>query len=57
MLIQILQRLQNPNRGMNRNDINRIKKIKYKRPENVKKGEEDKCPICISEYQEDEELR
>lgn len=42
---------------MERQDIDRINKIKYKKPQNVNKGEEDKCPICITEFENGDDLR
>ena len=35
ILIQILQQLQNPNQGMDTQEINQIKKINYKKPEKI----------------------
>lgn len=42
---------------MNWNQISKIKKIKFKKPEKQIKGEEEKCPICIDEFNDEEDLR
>ena len=34
------------NRGITRNQVNNIPKIKFKKAPNTKEGEEEKCPIC-----------
>ena len=53
---QILEQLQNNQTGMNRNSIDRIKKIKFEKKNNIE-GEEEQCPICITEYEDKEVLR
>ena len=53
---QNLEELQNNQTGMNRNSINRIKKIKFKK-KNIIKGEEEQCTICITEYENKEVLK
>ena len=56
-LHQLLQQLANPNRGVEEGELNQLEKIKYQKPQNVKAGEEDKCTICITEFNDGEELR
>lgn len=42
---------------MRRENIQKIKKIKFKKNPSIPKGEEEKCPICITEYENGEDLR
>lgn len=43
--------------GLRRENIDKIEKIKFKKNPQTKTGEEEKCPICISEFTENELLR
>ena len=45
------------NRGMNRENLNKIDVIKFKKDKNVKEGEEEKCPICMMEIEDGEEVK
>ena len=53
---EFLNNLENGQNGMNREDIDKVKKIKFKKVKQ-KKGEEEQCPICITEYEDGEVLR
>ncbi len=56
-LERIMELLSNQQRGMERSNINQIKKIKFRKNSSTKKGEEEKCSICLCEYEDNEELR
>lgn len=42
---------------MERDRINQIEVFKYKKKKDVIKGEEEQCPICITEFENDEDVR
>lgn len=56
-LHQLLQQLANPNTGVDERELSKLETINYKKPKEVKTGEEDKCTICITEFNDGEELR
>lgn len=48
---------QNQNHGLNENTLNQINREKFKKEENVREGEEEKCPICLTELETGEEIK
>lgn len=56
-LIELLEQLSNPNRGVPREQLNRIEKKIFRKGTDVKAGEEEKCPICITEFEDGEEVK
>ena len=48
---------QNRNRGMNKAEVSSIKKEKFQKKADVKVGEEEKCPICLIEFEDNVEVR
>lgn len=47
----------NPNRHLSRQDLVKLETCRYKKPAQVKEGEEDKCPICLVELSEGEDIK
>jgi hypothetical protein len=58
MLQNLLEQLQSQNqqRGMNRQDINKIETINFTKTSSDEK-ESEKCPICITDYEDKEKLK
>ncbi len=56
-LADLLEQLSNPNRGVQREDLNRIERKVFQKAKSVKPGEEEKCPICITEFEDGEEIK
>lgn len=56
-LFELLRQLANPNRGVDPARLNRIEKKIFRKQANVKPGEEEKCPICITEFEDGEEVK
>lgn len=47
----------NPNPHLSRQDLIKLETCKYKKPASVKEGEEDKCPICLVEFGDGEDIK
>lgn len=43
--------------GLNENTLNQINRETFKKEENVREGEEEKCPICLTDLQTGEEIK
>lgn len=56
-LIELLEQLRNPNRGVPPSKLSEIERKVFQRNANVAKGEEEKCPICITEFEDGEEIK
>ena len=56
-LVELLEQLRNPNRGVRREDLSKIKKKQFVKSQNVVPGEEEKCPICITEFEDKETVK
>lgn len=60
-LINMIMRLQTPQEQeqphLSRNQINRLPLITFKKSADTKPGEEEKCPICITDFKDQEKVR
>lgn len=43
--------------ALSKNEISKIDKQKFLKEKNVKKGEEEKCPVCLMEFEDKEEIK
>ena len=57
VLDQLIEQLYNPNHGMSRERLARVEEIVFHKNENCKAGEEEKCSICISEFENEEKIK
>lgn len=52
----LLEQLHNPNRGVPKEEINKLTKKTFKKKD-TPQGEEEQCTICITEFEDGEEIR
>ena len=57
LLLMLIGRIGPQQRGLRRETIDKIARIRFKKSAQTKSGEEEKCSICISEFADQEELR
>lgn len=56
-LENLLSQLFNPQQGMSRDNLRNLEEMEFKKDPNVKPGEEEKCSICITEFEDKEKVR
>jgi Ring finger domain len=56
LIVNVPQR-QTQAEGMDKNSLNSIKKIKFQKVPNLKEEEEEKCPVCLLEFEDQEQVK
>lgn len=56
-LESLLNQLSNPNQGMSRDNLRNLEEMEFKKNPDVNPGEEEKCAICITEFEEKEKVK
>jgi len=57
LLMNLLVHLFNPNRGIRSEELSRLEEVTFRRNSQVISGEEEKCPVCFTEFVNGETIR